>query len=117
MYPKAVEAGIDADRFWSMTYEEIIVQAEANQKIRKRELEEQAYLDYKATNLNAYAFNDPKKMPKFDEYYNFNHSSSGAEEQTTPKQQDWRLMKARMMERAAMIKETKDRKAKMEEGG
>ncbi len=116
MYPKAVEAGIPADRFWSMTYEEIIIQAEANGKIRKRELEEQAYLDYKATQLNAYAFNDPKKMPKFDDYYNFDQVSA-TEEDKAPKQQDWRIMKARMMERAAMIKETKERKAKSEEGG
>jgi hypothetical protein len=116
MYPKAVEAGIDADRFWSMTYDEIITQAEANIKIRRRELEEKAYLDYKASQLNAYAFNDPKKMPKFDDYYNFSKTNN-TETSEAPKQQDWRIMKARMMERAAMIKDTKQRKAKMEEGG
>lgn len=116
MYPKAVEAGIDADRFWSMSYSEIIVQAEANKKIRQRELEDQAFLDYKATQLNAYAVNDPKKMPKFDDHYNFNQRSE-KEEDGAPKQQDWRLMKARMMERAAMIKDIQERKAKTEEGG
>lgn len=109
MYPKAVEAGIPADRFWFMTYEEIIVQAEANQKKRHRELEEQALLDYKATQLNAYAFNNPKKMPKFEAYYNFNQQET-VENDTENQQQNWQVMKARMMERAAMIKETRARK-------
>ena len=118
MYSKAVENGIAADKYYSMTYGEIIVQAEANAAIKKRELEEQAFLDYKAAQLNAYALNDPKKMPKFNEHYNFNQQTEVDETGShKPKQQDWQVMKARMMEASMMIKQTRAKKNMMEGGG
>ncbi|MGM0239486.1 hypothetical protein [Enterococcus sp. AZ103] len=113
MYPKAVEAGIDADKYWSMTYEEIVVQAEANVAKRKQELEQQAMLDYKAAQLNAYALNEPKKMPKFEDHYPF--ANSDVETKEPNQQQDWQIMKARMIERTEIIKRTKKHQA--EEGG
>lgn len=109
MYPKAVELGIDADRFWEMTYDEIIVQAEANKKIKEREVKEKAMLDYKAAQLQAYAFNDPKKMPKFEAHYQFAEQKPMNEENVKCGQQDWRLMKARMQERAMLIKATREK--------
>lgn len=115
MYPRAVEAGIDADKYWSMTYEEIIIQAEANVAQKKQELEQQAMLDYKAAQLNAYALNEPKKMPKFEEHYPFTQSST--QESETTQQQDWRVNKARMMEYTEMIKQTRKRKKQEQEGG
>lgn len=108
MYPKAVESGIDADKYWSMTYEEIVVQAEANANKRKAELEQQAMLDYKAAQLNAYALNEPKKMPKFEDHYPFTKIGNEPEEEN--KQQDWRVMKERMMNYTEAIKKTREKK-------
>lgn len=116
MYLKAVENGIPADKYWSMTYGEILTQAEANAAIHKRQLEEQAMMDYKAAQLNAFALNDPKKMPKFNDHYNFRVSSENSPS-TSNQQQDWRIIKARMMERSMMIKETRARKEKREDAG
>lgn len=113
MYPKAIEAGIPAEKYWSMTYEEIISQAEANIAYRQKELEEQARLDYKAAQLNAWALNEPKKMPKFEEHYPFFKKEPSQQEDSH--QQDWKIMKARMQERAELIKKTRERKNKREE--
>lgn len=110
MYPKAVEAGIDADKYWSMTYEEIVIQAEANVAKRKQELEQQAMLDYKAAQLNAYALNEPKKMPKFEDHYPFAKPEVENEEDNQQKQQDWRVMKERMMDYTQAIKKTQERR-------
>ncbi|MBD9846476.1 hypothetical protein IHP33_12170 [Enterococcus faecalis] len=112
MYPKAVEAGIAAERFWGLSYEELIIQVRANAKIHQRELEEQAMLTYKQAQLNAYGMNEPKKMPKFQQIFPFVQVSSeidGQEETSIVKQQDWRVMKARMQEQAEMIKATRRR--------
>lgn len=112
MYPKAVEAGIAAERFWGLSYEELIIQVRANAKIHQRELEEQAMLTYKQAQLNAYGMNEPKKMPKFQQIFPFVQVSSeidGQEETSILKQQDWRVMKARMQEQAEIIKATRRR--------
>lgn len=114
MYQKAVEAGIPAEKYWSMTYEEIVVQSEANAVIRKQKLEEQAMMDYKAAQLNAYGFNDPKKMPKIDQHYPFMKSEEIQEKSQQP--QDWEIMKARMIERTELIKGARERKNKQEGG-
>lgn len=115
MYPKAVEAGIPAEKYWSMTYEEIVLQAEANVAIRKQQLKEKAMMDYKAAQLNAYGFNDPKKMPKPDQHYPFLKKEDKQEQSNQP--QDWEIMKARMIERTEMIKATRTRKNKQEKEG
>ncbi|HFE9851433.1 TPA: hypothetical protein ACGBG5_001723 [Enterococcus faecalis] len=116
MYPKAVEAGIPAEKYWSMTYEEIVIQAEANIANRKQQLEEQAVMDYKAAQLSAYAFNDPQKMPKPEEHYRFLPGEEKQEESPN-QQQNWQLMKARMIERTELIKATRERKNKQEKEG
>lgn len=118
MYPKAVEAGIAAERFWGLSYEELIVQVRANAKIHQRELEEQAMLTYKQAQLNAYGMNEPKKMPKFQQIFPFVQVSSEIdrqEETSILKQQDWRVMKARMQEQAEMIKATRGRQNQLRE--
>lgn len=120
MYPKAVEAGIAAERFWGLSYEELIIQVRANAKIHQRELEEQAMLTYKQAQLNAYGMNEPKKMPKFQQIFPFVQVSSeidGQEETSILKQQDWRVMKARMQEQAEMIKATRGRQNQLREEG
>lgn len=71
LYPQAVEAGISSTEFWSMTFEEIMIQVEANKKRHENELREKAMFDYSQQRMAIFAFNDPKNFPKFDEAYPF----------------------------------------------
>lgn len=122
MYRPAVEMGIDADKYWSMSYEEIVVQAEANKKIKERELLEKSMFDYKLSQLNAYAFNSPKEMPKFETHYPFSIDVSSerkqvdvpAEQQLSAEDKRWITQRAQFAQVARQIKETKKRKG---EGG
>jgi hypothetical protein len=67
----AAKHGIHAERFWKMSYQDILVQLEANTEARKRELQEQSVMDYIQSQLNAYAMNEPNKMPKYEKMYAF----------------------------------------------
>lgn len=71
LYPQAVEAGISSTDFWSMTFEEIMVQVEANKKRHENEIREKAMFDYSQQRMAIFAFNDPKNFPKFEEAYPF----------------------------------------------
>ena len=53
LYPIAVEAGIDADRFWEMDLLEIMTQIEANNKRRLEEWRAKAYMDHRLSELMA----------------------------------------------------------------
>ncbi|MGM0214971.1 hypothetical protein [Enterococcus sp. AZ109] len=123
MYQPAVEAGIPADKYWSLSYEEIIVQATANQKVRERDMKEKAIMDYKLAQLNAFSFNDPKKMPGLDEFYGLesetkaNETLDGSEvtqQEISAEDRKWMREQANMMQIAAAIKRTNARK---QEGG
>ncbi|MGX7195153.1 hypothetical protein [Enterococcus olivae] len=63
--------GIPADRYWDLTYLEIIAQVEANKNRYELEMKNRAMFDYNSAQLNAYAFNTPNKMPKIYEMYPF----------------------------------------------
>lgn len=71
LYPQAVETGISSTEFWSMTFEEIMIQVEANKKRHENELREKAMFDYSQQRMAIFAFNDPKNFPKFEEAYPF----------------------------------------------
>lgn len=71
MEQPAVEWGVAAQDYWQMTFREIMMQVTANRQRHEFELKEKAMLDYKLAQLNAYAFNDPQKMPKPDAVYPF----------------------------------------------
>lgn len=71
LYPQAVEAGIPSTEYWSMTFDEIMVQVEANKKRHENKLREQAMFDYSQQRMAIFAFNDPKNFPKFEEAYPF----------------------------------------------
>lgn len=71
LYPQAVEAGISSTEYWSMTFDEIMVQVEANKKRHENKLREQAMFDYSQQRMAIFAFNDPKNFPKFEEAYPF----------------------------------------------
>lgn len=69
--PIAVEWGIPANEYWAMSYAEIVTQVEANKKRYEMEMRNRAMFDYNAAQLNAYAFNQPNKMPKAEVIYPF----------------------------------------------
>lgn len=54
LYPQAVEAGISSTDFWAMTFDEIMVQVEANKKRHENELKEKAMFDYSQQRLAIY---------------------------------------------------------------
>ena len=71
MEPIALQYGIRADEYWSMTFSEIMMQVQANKKSHENELKEKAMFDYNQAHLISYAFNKPEKMPNPDEVYSF----------------------------------------------
>jgi hypothetical protein len=69
MYPMAVKVGIPADKYWSMTYGEIMEEIDAISFRRESELKEKAMLDYTSAQLITKGFHQPDKMPKIEEAY------------------------------------------------
>lgn len=107
MYPKAVEMGIPATEYWSMTLDEIITQVEANKNIQERERKERAMFDYVSQRLASFAFNDPSKMPKFDEAYGFLNPT---EEQETEDMPEWEKEKLMFMKQSEIIRQTLEKR-------
>lgn len=66
---QAIELGIPADKYWSMTFDEIMLQCSANKKMKEREIKEKAMFDYNMIQGMMFAFNDPKNMPKAEKLY------------------------------------------------
>ena len=114
LYPQAVEAGIASTDFWNMTFDEIMVQVEANRKIHENKLREQAMFDYSQQRMAIFAFNDPKNFPKFEEAYPFlkqikeEVKEAVSEEEMRKKEMlsDQEIMR----QNAMLIKETRKRK-------
>lgn len=119
MYPQAVEAGIPAVDYWQMTLEEIMIQVSANKKNKENELREQALFDYSQQRLAVFAFNDPKKFPKFEEAYPFlNQIKEAMEEQKTEEQLKQEAMSREQeifLAQAEAIKATRERRKLLEE--
>lgn len=119
MYPQAVEAGIPATDYWGMTLEEIMIQVQANKKIKENELKEKAMFDYSQQRLAIFAFNDPKKFPKFEEAYPFLKQIEQAVEQAKSeeeiKQEAIQRDQEIFMAQAEAIKATRKRKQISEE--
>lgn len=65
----AIEWGIPADKYWSLTFGEIMLQVSANKKRKLEESKEKAMFDYNLAQLVAFAFNKPEKMPKPEAVY------------------------------------------------
>lgn len=114
LYPQAVEAGISSTDFWGMTFDEIMVQVEANKKRHENELKEKAMFDYSQQRLAIYAFNDPKNFPKYEEAYPFlkqiqdevEQSASEEERKIAEMLADQEIMRKNAM----LIQETRKRK-------
>ena len=116
LYPQAVEAGISSTDFWSMTFDEIMVQVEANKKRHENRLREQAMLDYYQQRMAIFAFNDPKSFPKFEEAYPFlNKIKEEVEEAISDEEKRHQEMirdQEIMIRNAMLIQETRKRKNK-----
>lgn len=69
MEPLAIEWGIPSDKYWSLTFLEIMNQVQANKKRHELESKERAIYDYKQAQILAYAFNSPEKMPSPEKMY------------------------------------------------
>ncbi|MEG9199060.1 hypothetical protein [Lactococcus lactis] len=115
LYPQAVEAGISSTDFWAMTFDEIMVQVEANKKRHENELKEKAMFDYSQQRLAIYAFNDPKNFPKYEDAYPFLNqlrkevvqAVSEEEEKKKAMLTDQEIMR----QNAMLIQETRKRKS------
>lgn len=115
LYPQAVEAGISSTDFWAMTFDEIMVQVEANKKRHENELKEKAMFDYSQQRLAIYAFNDPKNFPKYEEAYPFLNQLKEEVVQAVSEEEEKKqamLTDQEIMRQTAMlIQETRKRKS------
>lgn len=115
LYPQAVEAGISSTDFWAMTFDEIMVQVEANKKRHENELKEKAMFDYSQQRLAIYAFNDPKNFPKYEEAYPFLNQLKEevvqAVSEEEEKKQAMLTDQEIMRQNAMLIQETRKRKS------
>ncbi len=114
LYPQAVEAGISSTDFWAMTFDEIMVQVEANKKRHENELKEKAMFDYSQQRLAIYAFNDPKNFPKYEDAYPFlNQLKEEVEQAVSEEEEKKQAMLSDqeiMRQNAMLIQETRKRK-------
>ena len=114
MEPIAIDYGILATDYWMMTFGEIMTQVESNKRKRETELKEKAMFDYKAAQLNMYAFNDPSKMPTAEKHYPYLVGNKLKEiEPEAQEEDDWQSDKALMMQQAMQIKATRERRKRM----
>ncbi|MEI3647269.1 hypothetical protein [Lactococcus lactis] len=115
LYPQAVEAGISSTDFWAMTFDEIMVQVEANKKRHENELKEKAMFDYTQQRLGIYAFNDPKNFPKYEDAYPFlkqlKEEVVQAVSEEEEKKQAMLTDQEIMRQNAMLIQETRKRKS------
>ncbi|KAF6611220.1 MULTISPECIES: hypothetical protein [unclassified Lactococcus] len=115
LYPQAVEAGISSTDFWAMTFDEIMVQVEANKKRHENELKEKAMFDYSQQRLAIYAFNDPKNFPKYEDTYPFlNQLKEEVVQAVSEEEEKKKAMltdQEIMRQNAMLIQETRKRKS------
>lgn len=115
LYPQAVEAGISSTDFWAMTFDEIMVQVEANKKRHENELKEKAMFDYTQQRLGIYAFNDPKNFPKYEDAYPFlkqlKEEVVQAVSEEEEKKKEMLTDQEIMRQNAMLIQETRKRKS------
>lgn len=113
LYPQAVQSGISSTDFWTMSFDEIMVQVEANKKRHENEIREQAMFDYSQQRMAIFAFNDPKNFPKFEEAYPFlkeiKQEVFQAISDEEQRQQDMERDQAIIMQNISAIKATQER--------
>lgn len=114
MYPMAVEAGISATDYWSMSFDEIMIQVLANRNREQKRLKEKAIFDYAQQRLSIFSFNDPKKFPKFEEAYPFvseiNQKEEATQEPVVNTDQDVFIRNAIAIQQTRERRQKQDRK-------
>lgn len=125
MQPSAIDYGTPAETYWGLTLEEIILNADSGKRRRIADLKEKVMLDHKLAQLNSYAFNDPKKMPKIQDHYSFMKELEEEklkqvapnDQLSVPKKSNWELHKEMMMRQSLAIKAKRARQKRSEGGG
>ena len=115
LYPQAVESVISSTDFWAITFDEIMVQVEANKKRHENKLKEKAMFDYSQQRLAIYAFNDPKNFPKYEDAYPFLNQLKEEVEQAVSEEEEKKQAMLTdqeiMRQNAMLIQETRKRKS------
>lgn len=119
MKPTAIDVGIPAMEYDSMTFGEIMLQVESFNRAEKKRLKEKAYFAFKEAYLNSYAFNDPSKTPKFDDVFEFAKSDEEqqaleekkVEENKITQAPAWKVMQVEMIQKSVMAKMAKQKEA------
>ena len=100
MLPFAIQVGIGAVDYWSMSYGEITDTIDAFRVMEERKLKEQAGLNYSLANLiglSVARLTDSKaEYPTLKQAYPTLFGEDELEE--VPEVQDWRVAKERMMQ-------------------
>ncbi len=100
-----MESGIEADHFWNMDFGEIMTQISANEKRRLEDLRAKAYMDHRLSEMMAFAFNDPAKMPKVEEAYPFVKDNLDQTNERSEEEPDWKKDQIIFMQQAQKIKQ------------
>lgn len=69
MEQPAIELGVPANLYWSLTFKEIMLEINALRVRRERDIKEKAMFDYNLVQGMAMAFNSPQKIPKAEKMY------------------------------------------------
>ena len=73
-----------------MDFGEIMTQISANEKRRLEDLRAKAYMDHRLSEMMAFAFNDPAKMPKVEEAYPFVKDNLDQTNKISEEEPDWK---------------------------
>ena len=88
-----------------MDFGEIMTQISANEKRRLEDLRAKAYMDHRLSEMMAFAFNDPAKMPKVEEAYPFVKDNLDQTNERSEDEPDWKQDQAILMQQAKRIKQ------------
>lgn len=88
-----------------MDFGEIMTQISANEKRRLEDLRAKAYMDHRLSEMMAFAFNDPVKMPKVEEAYPFVKDNLDQTNKISEEEPDWKKDQVIFMQQARKIKQ------------
>lgn len=88
-----------------MDFGEIMTQISANEKRRLENLRAKAYMDHRLSEMMAFAFNDPAKMPKVEEAYPFVKDNLDRTNKISEEEPDWKKDQVIFMQQAQKIKQ------------
>ena len=77
----------------------------ANEKRRLEAVRAKAYMDHRLSEMMAFAFNDPAKMPKVEEAYPFVKDNLDQTNKISEEDPDWKKAQVIFMQQAQKIKQ------------